>query len=165
MKKKCDLCSRVATFHSVEIIKGKKIEKHLCEHHAEQEGLGSPSSHTKLSDLVTNMVKVHSGVIAVKALPSCPNCGLTFDQFREASLLGCQQCYSNLEVALGPLVERAQEGGTHHVGKVPRRAGAGEQRQQRLVHMRHRLEEAVAEENYELAAQLRDEIRRFEEQH
>jgi protein arginine kinase activator len=68
------------------------------------------------------------------------------------------------EAALAPLLERAQEGATHHVGKAPRRAGTGEQRQQLLTRMRKRLAEAVESEDYELAARLRDDLRRFEEQ-
>ena len=85
-------------------------------------------------------------------------------QFREQSLLGCADCYKAFETPLAPLLERAHESGTHHVGKMPRRAGSGEQRQALLTRMRKRLAEAVAGEDYELAARLRDEIRRYEEQ-
>jgi protein arginine kinase activator len=61
------------------------------------------------------------------------------------------------------LLERAHEGATHHVGKVPHRAGAGEARQVQLTRMRKRLDHAVASEDYELAAQLRDDIRQMED--
>ena len=39
MKRKCDNCGKPATHHSVEIIKGEKIEKHLCDSCAADEGL------------------------------------------------------------------------------------------------------------------------------
>jgi protein arginine kinase activator len=63
---------------------------------------------------------------------------------------------------LSTLLERAHEGATHHIGKVPRRAGAGEQRQALLMRMRKQLNDAVIDEDYERAARLRDDIRRFE---
>lgn len=165
MKRKCDQCSRPATHHSVEIIKGQKIEKHLCDLHAAEEGLAVKGVHAPINELLTNFVKLHSGAAAGTAATdlSCSECGLTFGQFRESSLLGCAQCYKAFEAPLSPLLERAHDGGTHHLGKVPRRAGAGEQRQLLLGRMRKRLDEAVAAEDYELAARLRDDIRRYEE--
>jgi protein arginine kinase activator len=149
----------------VEIIKGQKIEKHLCDSHAAEEGMAikAVTAHTPVSELLTNFVKMHSGAPTQQDL-TCDNCGLTFSQFRENSLLGCPSCYTSFESLLGPLMERAHEGATHHLGKVPRRAGPGERRQADLLRMRKRLAEAVAAEDYETAAKLRDELRKFEEQ-
>jgi protein arginine kinase activator len=164
LKRKCDLCAKDATHHEVTIIKGQKVEKHLCEEHAAQEGVvKAVTSHTPINELLTNFVKMHSGM-AVQAEIVCENCGMTFSKFREHSLLGCPQCYTAFEAVLSPLIERAPEGATHHLGKVPRRAGPGEQRQADLRRMRKRLSEAVAAEDYELAARLRDDLRKFEEQ-
>ncbi|HEX7010178.1 MAG TPA: UvrB/UvrC motif-containing protein [Phycisphaeraceae bacterium] len=166
MKRKCDHCDRPATHHSVEIVKGQKIEKHLCDLHAAEDGLSVKAAHTPINELLTNFVKLHSGGGTTQASLelTCGECGLTFSQFRQSSLLGCPSCYKAFEGPLSPLLERAHEGGSHHVGKVPRRAGAGEQRQAQLTRMRKRLDEAVSAEDYELAARLRDDIRRFEQE-
>ena len=165
MKRKCDKCDRPATSHSVEIIKGQKIETHLCDKHAAEEGLTVKGVHTPVSELLTNFVKLHSGAGVQSGQDlSCDDCGLTFGNFREHSLLGCPNCYTAFEPTLGPLLERAHEGGGHHIGKVPRRAGAGEHRQALLMRLRKQLDEAVASEDFERAASLRDEIRGFEEQ-
>jgi len=168
LKHKCDHCDRPATHHVIEIQGGKKIEKHLCDIHAAEEGITSKSDpHTPINELLTNFVKLHSGpgAQATTGAPAevvCENCGLSFSKFRENSLLGCPTCYSSFEQVLTPLVERAHEGGEHHIGKVPRRAGAGELRQVRLMRMRKRLDDAVATEDYELAARIRDEIGELE---
>jgi protein arginine kinase activator len=171
VKRRCDKCNKAATHHSVEIIKGRKIEKHLCDECAAEEGLAIKSVHTPINELLTNFVKLQTGAAAgqtglvpAKQELTCPECGLTFSGFREQSLLGCPTCYREFEPALGPLLERAHEGGTHHVGKVPRRAGQTEHRQQHLLRLRKRLDEAVTAENYELAAKLRDQISQWEEQ-
>lgn len=174
MKHKCDKCEQKATLHQVEIVKGQKIEMHLCDQCAQKAGLAVPKdTFTPMNELLTNFVKVHSGaaaagsggaIAAVKQKDTtCDNCGLTFSQFREQSLLGCPNCYKAFEATLGPLLERAQEGGTHHLGKVPSRSGSREERQEQLLRMRRRLADAVSAEDYELAARLRDDISRFEE--
>src|SRR5205814_4464239 len=110
MKRKCDHCDRPATHHSVEIIKGQKIEKHLCDMHAGQEGLAIKAvSHTPINELLTNFVKLHSTGGGEKAVTElkCEHCGMTFTEFREHSLLGCPNCYTALEDQLAPLLERA----------------------------------------------------------
>lgn len=163
MKKRCDQCDRPATHHSVEIVKGQKIEKHLCDMHAAEEGLTVKSVHTPINELLTNFVKMQGAGPGESQDLRCEDCGMSFAQYREQSLLGCPGCYQAFEAPFGPLLERAHEGGTHHVGKVPRRAGVGEQRQLQLLRMRKRLSEAVTAEDYELAAHLRDEVRRLEE--
>jgi len=163
LKRKCDHCDNPATHHSVEIIKGKKIEKHLCEQHAVEAGLTIKAVHTPINELLTNFVKLHTRSSS-EFEEVCQQCGLTFAQFREESLLGCPDCYEAFEKSLGPLLERAHEGGLQHLGKMPRRAGASQQRQQKLRQMRKRLSEAVESEDYEFAAQLRDDIRKFEGQ-
>ena len=167
VKRKCDKCDRAATHHSVEILKGQKVEKNLCDEHAAEEGLLVKAVHTPINELLSNFVKIHSGGgggTGTQQDLTCDNCGLSFSQFREQSLVGCPECYRAFEKALAPLLERAHEGATHHVGKVPSRAGSGEARQQKLLRLRKRLADAVSAEDYEMAAALRDDIRRFEEQ-
>ncbi|MCX5660177.1 MAG: UvrB/UvrC motif-containing protein [Planctomycetota bacterium] len=163
MKDKCDKCDKKASFHSVEIVKGQKTEINLCEVHAAQESKVAKAVHTPINELLSSFVKAQSGQpVTEEAL--CGECGQTFSQFRETSLMGCPSCYAAFEEKLTPMLERIHEGGTHHLGKIPKRSGVAEQKQAALLRMRKQLAEAVAAENFELAARLRDEVRRFEEQ-
>ena len=163
MKDKCDKCDQPATYHAVEIVKGKKIEKHLCDQCATEDGMGVKSAHAPINQLLTNFVKA-SGISekpegASSLDMTCPDCGMQFSEFRDKSLLGCAGCYAAFEAPLASLLERAHEGGNHHIGKVPRRGGSGgEQRQLLITRMRKRLNDAVEAEDYELAAQLRDDL-------
>lgn len=165
MKHQCDKCDRPATHHLVEIVKGQKIEKHLCDVHAAEDGLAIKEVHAPIGELLTNFVKMHGGQAAKPESNelTCECCGTSFSEFRESSLLGCSDCYKAFEAPLSPLLERAHEGATHHVGKVPRRAGASDARQVQLQRIRKRLDEAIGVEDYELAARLRDDITRLEE--
>lgn len=96
----------------------------------------------------------------------CPKCGTTWDRLREDGRAGCARCYEAFEENLLDVMNRMQRD-VHHVGKSPR---AALKRRRRLEHLRakrdHRLEmlqrrlqEAVAGENYEDAAALRDKIK------
>lgn len=161
-KAKCDHCDGVPVVTEVVVKDGKKTEHHLCEKCAAEMGI-APEPHSSINDLITNFVMSHG---SARRAPSeggcCHGCGLTFAQFRKSGLLGCAGCYSAFEAQLGPLIERAHEGGTHHIGKIPSRAGASQERQERIGALRRQLCDAIEAEQYERAAVLRDQIMRFE---
>ena len=79
-KHKCDKCDRPATYHSVEIVNGKKIEKHLCEYHAAEEGLTFKVANKPINELLTNFVKMHSQDQSPNDM-TCDHCGLTYSEF------------------------------------------------------------------------------------
>ena len=157
MKRKCDRCESEATVHEVTIRDGRKEERHLCEGCAKAEGLASVQ-HSPLEQLVTKFALAQSGSREATRTGACPDCGLTFAEFRRDGLLGCGACYKAFESLLGALIERAHEGATHHVGKTPRRAGGIVDRQERIRFLRKQLSDAIAAEEYERAAKLRDEL-------
>jgi protein arginine kinase activator len=161
---KCDNCNKTATVHLTEIKNGKKIEKHLCEQCAAQnEGL-PVKSHTPINELLTNFVLAHSGLTR-EAGTACEHCGITWAKFRQTGLLGCEHDYQNFEKDLTPLLQRAHEGATHHIGKVPaRRGGTGVpmKRTADLAKLRKELARAVESEDYERAAKVRDQIKAAE---
>ncbi len=165
---KCDRCDNKATVHEVTVTNGKKTEKHLCEQCARNEGLVVQPSEP-MSALLTKFIMA-PGLAAKGAKPAgpstpaapspaCGSCGQTWAQFKQHGLLGCPECYTSFEASLGPLIERAQEGATHHIGKSPRREGPSIDRQRLLRSLRKELTEAIDKEQYERAASLRDVIR------
>lgn len=111
----------------------------------------------------------------------CHGCGLTFADFKQHAVLGCSECYKCFEHLISPLIERAHEGGISHTGKQPRRLVNGgqpaakavplapglseEDRLRRLQSLQAQLSRAVNAEQYELAAKVRDEIRRLASLH
>lgn len=177
------LCMRCgeheATIHEVVIDPhGHKLEKHLCEQCATQAGVGT-QQNVPISELISTFVVASPGSgerAAAATETACSACGTSFAEFRNSGLLGCPSCYAAFEQRLGPLLSRAHEGGTHHVGKIPRRAltggrggegapierllGDAEERSKRLTLLRKQLAEAVRGERYERAAEIKDEIER-----
>lgn len=91
----------------------------------------------------------------------CPNCGISFREFRSQGRLGCPHDYIAFEAELLPLLENIH-GETQHCGKFPKRAPDASRRQYQLIRLRNDLRSAVEDEKYEEAARLRDEIRSLE---
>ena len=177
----CDRCDNEATVHEITVVGGVQHEKHLCEQCAAEEGvvIGAGGSVTELLGKLAEGLPPGTAIEITHASPKCPSCGLTFAKFRHSGLLGCASCYAAFEDRLGPLLERAHEGAAQHVGKLPKRAlaatrlsptgesapdilGDAEQHAQRAQLLRKKLEEAVAAEQYERAAKLRDELNQLE---
>jgi protein arginine kinase activator len=189
---KCERCEREATVHELRVANGKKIERHLCDECAREDGIAVPGTPS-VPDLIEKVLTPLAGAAAkgeaakAPAEPTCPACGTTYSQFRQSGQLGCAACYEAFESQLGPLLERWHEGGSHHVGKVPKRAagttgahanvpaapgatparvaesllGNEQQRAKKVQSLQKQLDEAVRAEQYERAASLRDEIRRL----
>jgi protein arginine kinase activator len=161
---KCYNCNKNATVHINEIQGGKQVEKHLCEQCAAQNEGVPVKSHMPINELLTNFVMAHSG-LQKETGAGCEQCNITWAEFRQSGLLGCANDYQVFEKDLTPLLQRAHEGMTHHVGKVPtRRGGTGVpiKRQLDLTRLRKDLSRAVEGEDYEKAAKLRDQIRQAE---
>lgn len=150
--------------HEVLVRNGERIERHLCERHARELGLMPGQPHASVSNVMQSFVLSKSGATQQRAASrvECSACGLSFGEFRKEGLLGCPECYQAFVNKLGPLLERAHDGGDHHCGKTPRRAGASLERQVKLGALRRELQSAIDHEQYERAAGLRDEIAALE---
>ena len=81
--------------------------------------------------------------------------------FKKTGRLGCSECYVTFAEGLGSLL-KAMHKGTEHVGKLPERAQRTIALSQRMRALTENLQKAVADENYETAASLRDQIKTLE---
>ena len=160
---KCDLCDKPAVVHEVTVKNGVKHEVHLCEEHASEAGIALPG-HQPIDQLLTQFVVSKGGKPSKATKKACRTCGMSFAEFRQAGVVGCPDCYEAFADQLGPMIERAQNGGTTHCGKCPRRGGVSIDRQLLIQRLVRELDGAVAAEQYEKAAELRDRLREMETQ-
>jgi protein arginine kinase activator len=161
MKRECDKCGKPATVHLTEIADGNKVEKHLCEDCAASEGI-TVKSNLPISQLLEDFILQSAGREDTSDL-RCDVCGLSFAEFRQRGSLGCPNDYDAFAEALDPLLRQAQEGAGQHIGKVPRRAGADQAKQNAILRLRADLKKAVAAEDYERAAEMRDRLKEMEQ--
>lgn len=161
---KCSRCSKLATMHITELVKGEPHEVHLCEE-CFQNFMQNPASAENALQ-AGGLIKSTSGLgeAELEALEKlvCPTCKITFREFRNQGRLGCAHCYSAFREELLPLLENIH-GETHHCGKFPKRAPDDSQKRYQLIKLRNDLRLAVAEESYEEAARLRDQIHGLEQ--
>ena len=154
----CENCNeKPATFHVVEIMDGEKREVHLCEDCAREKKIALPPS-LSLNEILSSLMEAH----AEKEAPelndvACPNCGMTYAEFRRNGRLGCPKDYAVFKKGLVPFLERIH-GATAHRGKVPRRVTPDAGQAAKLMRLRRELKAAVENERYEEAAALRDRI-------
>ena len=165
---KCKYCEKPATFHITELTGPEMQELHLCEDHAREhlapgETEAEPSS-SSLAGALAQQLKIGQTAEELARLDqqACPVCGITFFEFRNEGRLGCPHDYIYFHAELEPLIVNIH-GSTKHVGKRPKRAAGGSDWQTDLIRLRRELKEAIEEERYENASELRDEIRRIEE--
>jgi len=162
----CQICKKNdATIHLTEISGGKRTEIHVCESCAVEQDI-AVKSHIPINELLSNLLASQpteeeiAGSTEQEAV--CPNCGFTLAQFQKEGTLGCPADYEVFEKMLLPLIEKAHDGGTTHVGKIPSSTPLDTKEQMQLLNLRQQLEAAVQSEDYELAAKLRDEIKKSE---
>ncbi|WP_165247920.1 UvrB/UvrC motif-containing protein [Paludisphaera soli] len=170
---KCQKCAKPATFHITDVIeKGKHQEFHFCDEHARQH-LAPPEDAAEAPPIgeLAKKLASHAGVGSAPPTlrePSpadkqvCPVCQITFLEFRNSGRLGCPYDYEVFRDELMPLLESIH-GETRHSGKVPKRAPRNTQQQTTLIQLRNELKRAVAAEDYEAAAKLRDKIKEIEQ--
>ena len=168
----CDRCGvRPATVHKVRIENGVRTERHLCEPCARETGewpelsMGPSLFGSTLGELMKSFFDLPGLEAPVAEQPArtrqrCPNCGLSWADFKQLGQLGCSQCYETFERELLPVLKRLH-GATEHTGKHPHQKGEAARRRT-LERLREELRAAIEAEQYERAAQLRDQIRALE---
>lgn len=161
---KCQICNKkTATIHLTEIADGLRTEVHMCEHCAQEQGIAAKSQisvNELLSSLLAAQPTDDELFGSAEHQTPCPHCGFTLDQFRKTGVLGCPYDYEIFEKSLLPLIEKAHDGKTNHCGKVPSKISQPTRKQMERSNLRRQLEVAVQNEDYELAAKLRDKIKR-----
>jgi len=92
---------------------------------------------------------------------TCQDCGITFDELKNGSILGCATCYKAFHTILEPLLMNVH-GSVAHEGRIPKRTGASLKRERQVDILRQHMQQAVAEEDFSRAAFLRDQIKRLD---
>ena len=162
----CDQCGENdAVVHLTQIENNEMNVVHLCEACAAERGLdtGTEPSGLPLTDFLAEMAGGPT-----PARPSsderCGFCGLSFEDFRETGRLGCPQCWTTFAGHLKGLTRRIH-GDALHQGKVYLPPDPTESdRERRLGALRDKLDRAVSAEDFERAAEIRDEIRELEQE-
>jgi protein arginine kinase activator len=93
---------------------------------------------------------------------SCSRCQMTRAEFKKRARLGCPECYNAFMGELNAITQ-AMHHSRQHVGKIPARQGNEARVTAQVAALQKDIETAIAKEEYEMAAALRDQIRALKE--
>lgn len=141
---------------------GNEVEQHvLCETCAQTLQLPSLGVPQQAKDEVWKLLQKSAANArerkSAKPVPTCGGCGLTLEQLRRKGRIGCEECYQSFAQYLEGLLER-MHGSCEHRGRTPGVDPAEAQRKHEMEEAKVALEEAVAAEDFERAAELRDRL-------
>jgi protein arginine kinase activator len=159
----CTICKeKPATVHLTQIVGDKMQKLDLCEDCAKTKGINDPTSFG-LADLdlvlglgASQQLEQAAGGVELK----CPRCGFTQADFKKSGRLGCPECYVTFAEGLRGLLKTMHKG-TRHTGKAPEALRATRENADRMKSLQAKLAKAIKDENYEQAAQVRDEIKQL----
>ncbi len=166
----CDDCKkRQASLHFTKIINGKKTEFHICDQCAKEKGdmlpgMNNFSIHQLLSGLLHDPVQTGQGRLQSDNELVCSKCEMTYKQFTRVGRFGCAHCYESFGPRLDPIFKRVHSGNTKHFGKLPKRIGGKIHLQRKVETLKDQLKLYIEKEEFEKAAEIRDEIRLLEQQ-
>lgn len=165
---KCQNCNiKEANVHVTKIANGSKSEMHLCEECAKNKqefgvnnvSFGFPMSFQNIVDGLFEVIGTPKQVLSPGEI--CSVCGMTFVDFRNSGRVGCSNCYYTFSKNMFPLIKRVH-GNIQHTGKIPKRTGGMIKVRRNVEKLREELRVLVENEEYERAANIRDEIRSLE---
>ncbi len=168
---KCQLCGKNEPTEELWcVINGKKSNLKLCSECAAEFSKKMMPSYSSIYDTIGSLT---SGLFGsklggsevkepevLKAVSCCSGCGMSYDKFAANGKLGCSECYKTFhDRMLRPL--KQIHGTYEHVGKIPGRAGEHLKASRELEKLKFKLSEAIQKQEFEKAAELRDEIKRI----
>lgn len=155
----CQHChEREATIHMTQNINGKVTELAICAQCAKEKKIQLPfMDDFGFSGLFSNFFGGEREADGGQML-LCPTCSSSLERFRQTGLLGCEDCYDTFSKEIEPLIIEVQ-GTDSNEGKTPLREADETEEDDEIKVLKQQLEEAIRNEDYELAAKLRDEIR------
>src|SRR5580700_2922349 len=158
----CCICKeKPATVHLTQIVGDKMQKLDLCEECAKAKGVNE--TPFAMADI---MLGLGASQQLEEASPGvdlkCPRCGFSQADFKKSGRLGCPECYRTFAEGLSGLLKTMHKG-TRHTGKAPEALRVSRENSDRLKSLQKKLNKAIESENFEEAAQLRDELKKINE--
>jgi protein arginine kinase activator len=150
-----------------EIVGNDVATVHLCSQCAAERGIetGASAAQTPLGAFLAAMGTTGTSIPLATASPEiCAGCGATLQDFRASGRIGCGRCWITFESTLRDLVRRLH-GATQHTGTTYTAPGVTSVPGDASDHspgrdgLRDALRAAVDAEEFERAAELRDQLR------
>lgn len=163
----CEECHEKEACYTVSVMMGDQMtQRHLCEDCMAKMNMSIAAGNVK--HLLSAILTAITGADAPDAPPAaeeppvpdviCERCQTTLSQFTKSGRLGCPGCYKAFQEQLTPMLQQIH-GRVQHAGRKPLHSEAAQRQRSQHEELMRQMEQAVAVEDFETAAILRDRLR------
>ena len=164
----CEECGVNEACYTISVMMGGQVtQRHLCADCMAKMNMNLAAGNVKhlLSAIMSAITgSVEEAAASVDIAPEddvvCERCGTALSQFTKSGKLGCPSCYITFREQLTPMLQQIH-GRVQHAGRKPLDTEAAQRRRSRYESLNRQLEQAVAVEDFETAAILRDQLRQL----
>ena len=166
----CEECGVNEACYTISVMMGGQItQRHLCADCMAKMNMNLAAGNVK--HLLSAIMSAISGSVEEAAASAteeaeeaaaivCERCGTSLSQFTKSGKLGCPNCYQAFREQLTPMLQQIH-GRVQHAGRKPLDDEAAQRRRAVYDRLSRQLEQAVAMEDFETAAVLRDQLRQL----
>ena len=164
----CERCKKnTATVFYEESINGESRSYSLCQEcAAEMKKSGELSGFFPFAGFGNMHDQLFGGLFGSveaqeKLRKVCPLCASSFSDLKKNGKVGCPECYKTFGEELSATIHSIH-GNVKHIGRAPAKFRKNREKENEIKALKKQLKEAIAAENFEDAAKLRDKIRSME---
>ncbi|MDO4483125.1 MAG: UvrB/UvrC motif-containing protein [Clostridia bacterium] len=159
----CEECRQKEATYTISVLVGDEVTtRHLCADCMAKMNMDLQNGDIKT--LLSSILTAITGGAEEKTAPVpeivCPRCQMTLSRFNKTGRLGCPKCYEAFREQLQPMLLRIH-GRVTHAGRKPLDTQEAQQLRTRQEELTRQMEAAVAREDFETAALLRDQLRQL----
>ncbi len=159
--KVCQICQKhPATTHIKRSVNGNVSEVYVCSLCASQNGWGMLGAESSIDGVLGGFL-VQPLFRSVDHAVVCKTCGSSYSDILRRSRVVCPDCYTTFYEYLCPSVQRLH-GNSVHVGKASLKNADTSTERDVLAELKLEMEQAIAAQEFERCAQIRDKIREWE---
>ena len=157
----CEECGVNEASYTISVMVGDEVtQRHLCTECMAKMNMSIASGNIRglLSTILSAITGNEQAAEPPKAEVVCPRCRTTWSQFTKSGHLGCPGCYESFREQLQPMLLQVH-GRVQHAGRRPLNTEKAQRVRSLQEDLAYQMEQAVALEDFETAATLRDRIR------
>ncbi len=165
----CEECGVNEACYTISVMMGGQVtQRHLCADCMAKMNMNLAAGNIKhllsaIMSAISGTAEEAAAAVAPEADVVCERCNTTLSQFTKSGKLGCPYCYTSFREQLTPMLQQIH-GRVQHAGRKPLDTEAAQRRRAVYDRLSRQLEQAVAMEDFESAAILRDQLRHLNHQ-
>lgn len=156
----CEECKVNEAVYTLSVMMGDEVKtRHLCAECMAK--MNTTLNSNNIKNLLSSILSAITGNDTPEQPQQeivCPRCRTTLSQFTKSGRLGCPGCYEAFQEKLQAMLLQIH-GRVQHAGRQPLCSEDAQRARSRQEQLTRLMEQAVALEDFETAAQLRDQLK------